>query len=53
MATTDRREVFNFSIDNEFPGNPFVFISEERQHPDFPGQRVLIYHPDGELKFDG
>ena len=50
---TERREVTDFGIDDEFPGNPFVFISEVGQHPDFPDQRVLLYHPDGELKFDG
>ena len=49
----DCREVFDFGIDNRFPGNPFVFISQEGQHPNFPNHRVLIYHPDGELKFDG
>ena len=49
----ERREVFDFGIDDEFPGNPFIFISKEGQHPDFPGQRVLLYHPDRELKFDG
>ena len=43
----------DFGIDDEFPGNPFVFISEVGQHPDFLDQRVLLYHPDGELKFDG
>ena len=50
---TERREVTDFGIDDAFPGNPFVFISEVGQHPDFPDQRVLLYHPDGELKFDG
>ena len=49
---TECREVTDFGIDDEFPGNPFVFISEVGQHPDFPDQRVLLYHPDGELKFD-
>ena len=49
----EHREVSDFSIDDEFLGNPFVFISEEGQHPDFPGQKVLIDHPDRELKFDG
>ena len=52
FTATERREVFDFGIDNEFPGNPFVFISEVGQHSDFPDRRVLLYHPDGELKLN-
>ena len=30
-----------------------MFVSEVGQHPDFPDQRILYYHPDGEPKLDG
>jgi hypothetical protein len=45
--------VENCGINDELPENPFLFTCPTGTLKALPNVPVLLWHPDGELKFDG